>query len=911
MMTDAPVAGKWLRSLFGDTPCVVAARRVLRRRLRMIDRMTPLADGPDGDPEHVHQLRVAARRAEAGLAVFEAYCDRRRYRRLRRYLRRLRRAAAALRQNDVHREAFESDLRDSEHPRVLESALEYLRGARPQALEHLAVVADQHRNVAQRKRMRRLLPKDVPKQPDACRKSRSTAGDDPPYTLAALAALELPEIIEAVRDKQTEDLRDPVNLHELRIAGKRLRYALEIFAGCFPLPLKNEVYPAIVRMLDRLGEINDLGELADCIDRLPRPGRNQPKAGEEEVVTALEDDPGFAAVVRRYRDRHERCYDEFLTWWASAEAFTLFDGLAEFVRRHGRQPAALRAGGRREARGTSGTAPSPDDATTLIASPASGGLHAHRRVAAIDIGTNSIRLVVGEANPLSHFRVIEELKESTRLGSGVFRDRRMTPESMEASVRALERMKSMAEGCHVDRIRAVATSAVREAANRGEFVAMVERRTGIRVEVIDAEREARLAFSSVANSFELDDRRVAVVDIGGGSTELVLSSGGVIDAICPLPLGAVRLTETFNGRNDGKDVFDEMRRAIHCVIEDRLGAFSYQPYLIMGTGGTFTSLARVAIRHGASGVGAGRFPFAVRGYELRHSEVLFFLDLLRRMPIEERRKTPGLSTQRAEIIVAGVSILERLMAYFGVERVRVHDGGIRDGLLVETIDELGVAAPPSHRPVRGSLDAVRRFAERSRYDRAHSQHVAFLALRIFDQLAEHYADALGTWGRLEARHLLHAAALLHDVGIAISYRGHHKHSYDMVLHADLPGYTRRDIEVIANICRYHRRGGPKERHVNYQRLGDDDQRLVLHLVAILRVADGLDRLRLQDVTDVIVSPGPKSTLFDIIAAEEPAANLRHARRKADVLEDAFETRARFAWVPTETVAPEETAPAGG
>jgi len=899
-VTDSVRTGKWIGGLHGDTPCVIAARRTLRRRLRAVDQLVELAGRrADEDAEYVHQLRVAALRTLGALRVFRMFCDSTMRKRIRRALRRIREAAAAARQHDVHRALFAEEIPhcpDASKAEV-EHFVAQLTTDRWMVQKAIVDVADRHKALGKRRRIERLLKTKRNKRRLSDAASNGSERKETPYTLAGLAAVELPRLLKEVQENRGRDLSDPIALHGLRISGKKLRYALEIFAGCFPARLKDELYPRLEAMLEHLGELNDWFEAAACAERFAAARVGVGKTSENNG-NGRGSDPQRVEVATIFCERYKRRHREFLDWWESRTSHELFEALEELIHGHARDGRTDRPD----------VLDQPADEESVsdirpalqIIRPAVDTALSHRRVAAIDVGTNSIRLVVGETDPLTKFRVIEDMKETTRLGSGVYENGRIGEEATEASVRAIERMKEVALGCRVDRIRAVATSAIREADNRGEFLNFVERRTGIRLEVIDPEHEARLAFSSVANTFELDDRRVAVVDIGGGSTELVLSSGGVIDQIHPLPLGAVRLTERFGGR-DGREPFEEMRRVIDKVIHERLGGTSYQPYLIIGTGGTFTSLARVAIRHGSSAGGSGWFPFAVRGYELRHGEVAYLLEFLRRMAPEDRRKVPGLSSQRAEIIVAGVCIVERLMQHFGADRVRVHDGGIRDGLIAEMIDDLGFRTE-SHRCLPPtSLDAVRRFAERCRYDKPHSEHVAHLSLRIFDQLAAHNPDVAGAWGHDEGRHLLEASAVLHDVGIAVEYRRHHKHSYDMVMHADLPGYTRREIEIMANICRYHRRGKPKSRHSTFRRLGDDDQRLVTHMVGILRIADGLDRLHRQNVVDVIVTPGPDRTVIDVAAEADPAENIKFARRKADVFEETFQSRVRFVWTAASDV----------
>lgn len=886
-MTDAVRTGKWIGGLYRDTPCVVAARRVLRKRMRSVDRLIePAAQSYADDPEYVHQLRVAARRSVSALQAFRPLFPDKIFRKIRRRLNRIRRRAGAARRIDVQIHLMKAECARSDGSSVLacQTLLSLLEVDRAAAQKDIVREAKKHRPLSPRKRLFKFIR----------RRSQDGRNDElpAPYILSGLSAQHLPGVLERVTAFRGQDLSDPVTMHGLRVAAKKLRYALEIFAGCYPAALKAEQYVAVEQMLDRLGDLNDLNELAEYGQRVATQVGLTHEADPSSNGNGRASETALSETARRFRERFHVRQHEFAQWWESPAACDLFDALKATIE----APVPIAAATDRPS-GASSHSTEAGESTTP----------AHRRVAAIDVGSNSIRLVVGETDPLTKYRIIEDIKETTRLGGGVFDDGRISDSAMEASIRAIERMKEVALACRVDRVRAVATSAVREAINREEFLDRIERRTGVRLEVIDPEHEARLAFSSVANTFELDDRRIAVADIGGGSTELILSSGGVIDHVHPLPLGAVRLTERFGGA-DGRERFEDMRRAIDNVIHERLGGTTYRPYLIVGTGGTFTSLARVAIRHGTSGVGTGRFPFAVRGYELRHSEVMYFLESLRRVPLDERKKVAGLSGQRAEIIVAGVCIIERLMQHFGVDRMRVHDGGIRDGLLAEMIDDLGFRADPPRRHPPTSLDEVRKFAARSRYDQAHSEQVTRLALQIFDQLIEYNPDAVGTWGHGEARHLLQAAGILHDVGIAVSYDRHHRHSYDMVVHAELPGYTRREVEIMANLCRYHRRRGPSKRHGCFAVLGDDDQRLVTHLTGILRVADGLDRAHMQDVLDVRVTPTTRGTIFDVIAYVEPQENLRAAKKKADVFEKAFGTTARFVFTPQKDAPPAAAVP---
>lgn len=884
---------KWVEGLYGDTPCTVAARTLLRLRLAAVARLLPdAAEADDGDPaaiEAVHQLRVATRRAAVVLRHFKPYCDRRLRRKLRKRLRQVRGTMAAARRRHVHAEILASDaakaepgLRDA-YAALLE---ETRRGAGKESLRDLP---GRGRIASLRRKLVRALA-----EPEPCDAAVlldvTAAAALPAYTMSELAGRVLPEDLAAVRNCPVASLRDMKALHELRLRGKRLRYGLEIFAGCFPAKFRDELYPRIEELQTMLGDINDRVELVEradaLLERLDR--RRASQAPDDAARSARSAD--IARVRSRYAADRDRLHAEFLRYWGSPETAAVYKRLDAMIRLY----CAPRRMLRRPLRQLAGleTGEMEGDGATPAA------LAQHHRVAAIDVGTNSIRLVVAESDPTVRFRVIEDVKETTRLGSGLYHSGRLDPDAMARSIAALQRMRQIAQDYHVDRIRAVGTSAVREASNGDAFVEQARRQAGIEIEPIDAEEEARLAFVSVATAFDLDERRVAVADIGGGSTELVFSAGGVIDAIHKLPLGGVRLTELFCRRNgSGKYHFAEMRRRIDDTIREIVGEPPYPLEMIIGTGGTFTALARAVLLRGAAG-GNGRFPFAVRGVELSHAELQDSLNWLRRMTLDERRRVPGINAQRAEIIVAGVCIVERLMKRLHVGKLRIHDGGIRDGLLARMIDELGAAPirPPYFS--RSALAAVRGFARRCRYDKPHSEQVARLALSLFDQLAESLPDSSGAaWAGREARDLLQAAALLHDVGWLIAERDHEKHSYDMILHANLELYSRRELEIIANIARYHRGPGPRLKDPHLRNLNDDDQRLVCHLAGILRIADGLDRDHLQDISGIRVAVEADGVYLTVLADPRPENNLRVARRKADVFEAAFHTRVVLGWSP--------------
>lgn len=884
-MTADLAASKWIEGLYHDTPCVVAARMVLESRVEAVGRMMALAASPpDNDPEYVHQLRVSSRRADAAMRLFRPCLRDGVYRRGRTALRSVRKAASLARNDDVHLEMLqkESSRMPSDAAHGVDIARDFFLRSRKRAQEKLEVEGRQFHRMELGRRLHEGIV--LPSRPGETA-IHTTAHGDPnfPYTLGGLSHLVLPQLFDQFVAAAKRDLAEVESLHQLRIAGKSLRYSLEVLTCCLPRDESASLYRELVKVQSRLGRINDDAEISARLfheaDRLQK--RGVKKAGSNGADPSCRA-AALAAVGAYFHAQFERNCRRFSHWFDAIRQRKIFEAVSTLggpLHPHG------------PVRELSGRPPgdslSPLRLRDTVVRPMRS-----RRVAAIDVGTNSIRMAIAETDPAVGFRIIEDVKETTRLGSGVFASGKLKVGAVKRSLTALERMRKVAENYHVDSLQAVATSAIREAANGSDFVKLIRRRVGIPIEVIQPHREARLAFAGVARDFDLADHRVAVVDTGGGSTEVIFATDGVIDAIRPVPLGAVRLTEGFGDPAEpGQYRFQEMRKRIEKVLRKSIRRLPYRPDFIVGAGGTFTSLARVALREGETDKG-GRFPFAVRGCELRHKAVSRVLGELRRMSLAERSRIPGLSVKRAEIIVAGLSIVERLMEHLGVNQLYIHDGGIRDGLVAELIDELGFRCQPPRTHPEQVIGAVARYAERMKFPREHSEHVAKLSLRILDSLVEAQGEAVGNWGKPAHRDLLRCAALLHDVGHAISKKAHHKHAYDMILHADLSTLTRRETEIIANICRYHRGRGPHRRDPGFRKLGAEDQRLVAQLAGILRIADGLDYSWEQKVTDVRVRIEDDGTVFEISGNGDWAAERERARDKADVFESAFHTRVK-------------------
>lgn len=499
------------------------------------------------------------------------------------------------------------------------------------------------------------------------------------------------------------------------------------------------------------------------------------------------------------------------------------------------------------------------------------------RLAAIDIGTNSIRCIVVEVTKNGAFRVLDDEKATVRLGEGLATSGSISAAAWERAMTALARMKKIVDGYGVTAIEAVATSAVRKAANGEAFIAAIADQVGVKVAVISGEEEAELAALSVRNHFDMEGVRYAMVDIGGGSLEVVTALGSHIEEIYSLELGAVFLTEKFMGgdavRQTGQD---KLRKRVRSSLKEVFAGERAQFQCLVGSGGTITAIAAMVMAMRGEGYGS------VHRYEVLRSEVVHLLAMLSRKTVKELREVPGLNPDRADIIVAGVTVVDELMRFFDANVLRVNERGIREGLIVKALRTHGLI-PGAEQP-RTWRDAVLEFGRSCHMDEEHSLHVTKLALQLFDALAPACGMGEGE------RRMLEAAAILHDVGYFINYSSHHKHSYHLIRHADLFGFTPREREIIANAARYHRKALPKKKHDAYVRLAEPDRQLVGRLGGILRLADGLDRRRSGVVTGVTCSVSDGTVVVTIASSEDISVELFGGKIKGDLFEEAFRKR---------------------
>jgi exopolyphosphatase/guanosine-5'-triphosphate,3'-diphosphate pyrophosphatase len=494
------------------------------------------------------------------------------------------------------------------------------------------------------------------------------------------------------------------------------------------------------------------------------------------------------------------------------------------------------------------------------------------RFAAIDVGSNSIRCLIAEQGEDGHLQIIDDLKDQPRLARGLSSTGLLASESVERAMESLGRMVQAAERRGASRVALVATSAVRDAGNGGQFAERVKQEIGIPLEVIDGETEARLAFLSVSEHFPIGRGRTVVADIGGGSLELVLAVGGLVDRVVSLPFGAVRLTEQYLAGSEHEATgVRQLRNAVRQKLRRAIPGREWAAAKLFGSGGTFTNLARVAAARERGSVPPG----GIHGMSVSSAELQRIQEWLASLSVEERRAVAGLNTARADIIVAGLAVAAEVLERFDAPKVVVSAFGLREGLLIH------LARPTAGTQAPTRARALRRFADRCRADRRHGEQTARLARKLFDVLGKRLGCAPEDW------ELLEAAAILHDVGTIVSYRSHHKHSYHLIAHAESLPFTPRERVQIALISRYHRKRGPNKKHPEYAALEPLERSRVRRLSALLRVACGLDRGHVSAVEAMRLRVMPDRLLIDVVprlVTTDLKLELWGAQRKANVLE---------------------------
>ncbi len=505
------------------------------------------------------------------------------------------------------------------------------------------------------------------------------------------------------------------------------------------------------------------------------------------------------------------------------------------------------------------------------------------KLAVIDIGTNSIHMVLAEILPDASFKILDRFKDITRLGNGVFATKRLSDEAMARAMEVLKTLTTLARNKGFDRIVAVATSAVREAYNGGDFIASVMEQTGLRVRVISGEEEARLIFLGVKHSIALPDGPTLVIDIGGGSVELIAGNRDGLIHGTSLKLGAIRLAEQFLSKTPPSDsMLRALEKTVTDHLQDALEAFRIKKFhSIIATSGMAGNLAEI-IHLRQTGRPLPQLNLAsISVKDIRNIE-----SELVRSSLKARLAIPGLDPKRVDTLLPATIVLRCLLDQSHIGDITLCDKAIREGVIYDFIvrHREGLKAESEIPDVRRRN--VIGLARRCQVPESHALHVADLALRLFDQTKQEHR--LGP----QEREWLEYAAILHDVGYLINPRQHHKHAYYLIKHSDLGGFTAQEIEMIANIARYHRRAHPALKHEGFDGLPPRFQRAVKILSSFLRIADGLDRTHFSLVRSIHVKFGKVVTINATVTGDAEM-ELWAAKNRADLFELIFHRRVEF------------------
>jgi exopolyphosphatase/guanosine-5'-triphosphate,3'-diphosphate pyrophosphatase len=494
------------------------------------------------------------------------------------------------------------------------------------------------------------------------------------------------------------------------------------------------------------------------------------------------------------------------------------------------------------------------------------------RLAVIDMGSNSWRLVVyGYEAGTSWWSLTDEIREAVRVGAGMGDGDELQPEPMDRAVHTAAVFASFCRASGVERIEPVATSAIRDASNRGELLDRIRSGTGLDVRVISGEDEARYGYVAIANSTTLADGYG--IDLGGGSVQLMRMADRRLVESVSLPLGSIRMSERFL---PGEKAPSKAIKALRAHVKEQLAELDWWGGggRLVGIGGTIRNLAAASQKE-------MDYPDVdVGGFELSGGALDELIDTLADKPASKRGNVPGIKPDRADVILGGALVVATAIETGGHESLEVSEAGLREGIFLGQV--LDHRDPPLFDDVR--RQSVENLAHRFNTDPVHPRHVARLSLEMFDGLREAGVHDYGG----EERELLWGACLLHDIGTAIDYDDHHRHSHYLILHAGLPGFTPRELVLIGLIARYHRKGDPDASELGDLERDDDQKRLEL-LCGVIRLAEQLERSRDQSVTGIGVSSANGAvTLEPHHDGGDTSVAIWAARRNADLLADALE-----------------------
>jgi len=505
------------------------------------------------------------------------------------------------------------------------------------------------------------------------------------------------------------------------------------------------------------------------------------------------------------------------------------------------------------------------------------------KIAAIDLGSNSIHMVVVEVSAAGAFHVVDREAEMNRLGEGSLVEGELSVEAMRRTLAILKAYRKLAEIHQVEEILAVATAAIRESRNGEEFLQRVGRKVNIWPKIIPGDEEARLVYLAARHSIHVNGGRALVMDVGGGSLELALGTGPEPDLLVSEKLGLLRLKRRFLSRDPLPP--REERRLVRQVREtlepatDRIRRTGFE--LAIGTSGTVLALGRLALL-----AETGERPESLHHRTVSAEAFSTLRRRLVRMDQRQRLKVPALDRRRADIIAAGAVLLDTLMEMVGARNLTLCEWALREGLLLDYIRRHRSRLVRAEECPDIRRRSVLELAERCQYSEVHAQYVAKLALSLFDSTRR--LHRLGP----AYRALLEFAAFLHDVGHHIGHGGHHKHSYYLIKNGGLCGFGPQEVEILANVARYHRGGLPDRRHAGYAALPRAVGAKVDVLAGLLRLADGLDRSHRQRVRSLRVSTRGRDLTIHLHTSGEVELEMLGMQRRVGLLEKALGLRVR-------------------
>ena len=498
------------------------------------------------------------------------------------------------------------------------------------------------------------------------------------------------------------------------------------------------------------------------------------------------------------------------------------------------------------------------------------------RLGAIDVGSNAIRFLAVEFEGPGTYVPLQVDRAPVRLGQGAFVSGRLTEGAMEAAVRVLSGFKARAETLELRGLRAVATSAVRESRNGADFVERVGQQTGLELRVISGSEEARLVHLAVREHVALGGKQWLLVDLGGGSVEVSLADEHGVLWSESHTMGSVRLLEELTGGSEEPGRFRRLLEEYVSTLRIPSAASNRAGGAMIATGGNIEAIAKLVGQRPA-----GNGPSTVTAGELSA-----LIERLSAMSYAQRTRDLGLREDRADVIVPAAMVYERLARLAGAREILVPNVGIREGVVLDLAEDLLTHRAHEDRQAQEVLTAAVHLGRRYMFDEAHAVRVANLAVSLFDDLRARHS--LGDTDRK----LLLAAGVLHDIGQYVSYKGHHKHSLYLISNSELAGLEPRQMQVVANIARYHRKSEPEARHVAYAALPLEDQRRVRLLGAVLRVADALDRDHLQRVQRVRATVQGSDLVLELEGASELLLERWALQKKSDFFAHVFGLKVR-------------------